>query len=298
MAGPVTDAHRIMYRDNFTMALADNRSEFENSFTFDGNLKGKQIMLTDIIGTVDARIDAAENADTPDIKPSHEPVYVRPTRIDWGQLISKEDAVRGLSVPNSIYVNNGVQAIKRGKSQIFANALLGPRLIGIDTLPVSTPWAGSTVGIQVGSTGDNTANTGMNVAKFIRALRLLEENDVSTEDEEIYAVLDPIEQEQLKRDPVFTSKDYRDKSVLENKTLMSFMNVNIITSRRIPDAAANQSVAVFYCKSGMVRGDFMPLEVNSAPAELKQFREQLYAETYVGASRLLDGKVVRVLNAY
>jgi hypothetical protein len=300
MAGPVTDAHRIMFRDNFVMALADNRNEFENAMQYDGNLKGKQIQVADVIGTVEAIVNAPEKSDTPDIQPSHEPVWVRPTRITWAALMSKEDAVRGLTVPNSTYIQNGVKAIGRIKSQTYADALLGPRLIG-NEVPVSTPWSlasTNTVGIQVGSTGDNTANTNMNVAKFMRALRLLEENDVNLDEEEIFAVLDPFEMEGLMRDPLFTSKDYRDKAVLEEKRVKTFMNVNIISSRRIRDAAANQSQAVFFCKSGFVRGDFMPVEITSQPNPTKEYREHPFAETYIGASRILDGKVLRVLNAF
>lgn len=295
MAGPVKDAHRIMYRDNFTMALADNRSEFEAAFTFDGTLEGKQMQITDIIGNVDAREDAPENGDTPDIRPSHEPVYVRPRRLDWGQLMSEEDVVRGLTVPDSIYVKNGVNAIKRKATQIYANALLGPRLIGADDLPVSTPYSGTPVAATVGSSDGATA-TGMNVQKFIRALRVLEDNDVMLDEEEIFAVLDPLEMEQLMKDPLFLSKDYRNKAVLEEKRVMEFMNVRIISSKRIPDASG-QSQAVFFCKSAMVRGEFVPVKVRSQPNPAKQYREHPYAEIYLGASRILDGKVVSVLNA-
>ena len=68
--------------------------------------------------------------------------------------------------------------------------------------------------------------------------------------------------------------------------------------RRIPDAAANQSQAVFFTKSGMLWGNFSALEVTSAPNPSKQYREHPYAETWLGATRTEDARVVRVITAY
>ncbi len=114
--GPVTDAHRIMFRDNFVMAAQEAKDVFSGAFMYDGTLSGKAVQMADVLSAVEAREDAPEAGDTPDIQPRTEPVGVRPRRIDWGQLMRKEDAIKGLTIPNSKYIQVGVSAITRKKN--------------------------------------------------------------------------------------------------------------------------------------------------------------------------------------
>ncbi len=280
MAGPVTDAHRIMFRDNFIMALQEKRGMFDDAFTSTEELKGKQVQLVDIIGAVDAIEDAPEGGDTPDIKPSHEPVWVRPKRLIWGQLMSGEDPVKGLTVPNSTYIQGGVAGIIRKKNIHYANALLGNRLIGNEN-PTETAWAGTTVA---------AGGANLTVDKFSAALTAFQEADVEIDDEEIFCAASPAMLENLTKDAKFTSKDYRNRAVLEEKRVKEFMGVRIIVRNSLTSA-------IFWCKSGMVAAPFHALSVVSQPNPAKQYREHPFAETWIAASRIEDKKVVRVAMA-
>lgn len=297
MAGPVTDTHRITYRENVLLALQEKRDQFGNAFQFDGDLKGKQVQVTQIIGKAEARLDAAEGGDTPDVEVTHEPVWVRPRRIDWGKVIKKEDQIKALTDYKSEYVQAGAAGVIRKKNMILADALLGPRLIG-NEIPVATAWNGSTVGIQVGSPDGAPANVGLNVKKILRAFRYMEEKEIDIEEEELFLTADPTEIENLYYDLTYVSKDYRSKAVIEEKRVLSILGVQILPTQRVADAAANQSVGVLFAKSGMVWGEFSPLDIKSEPNPAKQYREHPYMETWLGASRLMDEKVVRILNSY
>lgn len=296
MAGPVTDTHRITYRENVQLALQEKKDQFGDAFMYDGDLKGKQVQITDIVGPSDARLDAPEGGDTPDIDVTHEPIWVRPRRIDWGKVIKKEDQIKALTDYKSTYVQGGAGGIMRKKNIILSDALFGPRLIG-NEVPVATPWNGSSVNVQIGVVP--AADTGMNVKKILNAFKYMELKEIDIEEEELYMALDPTEIEQLYYDLTYVSKDYRSKAVLEDKRVLSILGVQIIPTQRLADSTPGSvSTAALWCKSGMVWGEFSPLDIKSEPNPAKQYREHPYMEMWVGASRVMDEKVVKILNKY
>lgn len=296
MAGPVTDTHRITYRENVILALQEKKAQFDDTFMYDSDLSGRQVRMLNIVGTTEARVDQPEGGDTPDVEITHEPVWVLPRRLDWGKIITKEDQIKALTDYKSEYVQSGAAAMVRRKNAILAEALFAPRLIGPD-VPVSTPWAGKTVPQTVGSS-DGATNVGMNVKKILRAFRFMEEDEIMIEEEDIYLALDPVEIEDLYYDLTYVNKDYRNKAVIEEKRVLEILGIPIIPTKRIADNAANVSSAALWCKSGMGWGEFDPITVKSEPNPAKQFREHCYMEQWLGATRLQDQKVVRILNKY
>lgn len=294
MSGPVTDVHRIMYRDNVMLALQEKRRQFDDYFTYLDNLSGKQVMVTDIIGTSEARVDAPEGGDTPDIETNHEPVWVKPTRIDWGKIIKKEDQIKALTDFKSEYVQAGANAYIRRHNGILAAALFGPRLIG-NEVPVSTAWAGRTVPVDLVAPG---TPAGMSVKKILNAMRLMENDEVVVEDEDLALALDPLEVEQLWNDLTFVSKDYRKEAQLDdmNKRVQAIFGIPVVTTKRIADYDANTSTAALWAKSGMHWGPFMPMDIKSSQNPAKQYREHPYIEGWEGATRSEDYKVVKILN--
>ena len=294
MAGPVTDAHRVTYQENVALALQERKAQFDIAFTYTSQVSGKQVQVVDIIGASEARLDAAEGGDTPDIDANHEPVWMRPRRIDWGKVIRIEDAIKALTDFKSPYVQGGSRGVVRKKNQILAEAIFGPRLIG-NEVPVSTPWAGRTVPVDLGSTG--TPN-GMSVKKILNGMRLMEEDEVVIEEEEPYLALDPEEVESLWNDLTFVSKDYREQAQMDdiNKRVMAIFGIPIIPTKRIADADATTSTAGFFLKSGMHWGDAMPMTIKSAPNPAKQYREHPYIEQWLAATRSEDAKAVKILN--
>lgn len=290
MSGPVTDTHRITYRENFRLALQEKKDQFSASFEMYDGLSGKQAQVTDIIGTTTARLDAAEGGDTPDLDSTHEPVWMKPRRIDWGKVMTKEDMIKALTDYHSEYVRSGVAAIVRQKNILMCGALLGARLIGNEA-PSSSAWAGSTVDVNVGG-----SNTGMNVDKILRAMRHMEEAEIVLDEEDLYLTMNPLQMEDLWSDVTFTSKDYREKAQLDDKArrATAIFGIPIIPSQRHTADGANTDVATLHCKSGMIWGEAMPLSVVSQPNPAKQYREHPYAELWLGVTRVQDAKVVKI----
>jgi hypothetical protein len=294
MAGLVTDANRLTYRENVKLAVQERVGVFDNAFMFDANLKGEQAQIVDIIGTIEARRNAAEGGDTPNQKPTHEPVWCVPTRLDAGSLIEKGDVVRTLTDLKSAYVQSQANAMVRGRNAVLAEAVFANRRIGRQG-ETSSAWAGQTVAIDVDQPG--TAH-GMTVSKIMRAYRYWEEAEINLDEEEIFIGLNAEENEQLYNDIMFVSTEFRSKAVIEEKRVRQILEAKIIPTQRfsIYNPSAEISCAAMWLKSGMYWGEFSALDVRSAPNPNKQFREQTYVEQYVGATRGEDIRTIKVLN--
>jgi hypothetical protein len=289
--GPDLDAYRIRYRENVMLALQEQKDQFGDAFSMIEKVDGKQLQIVDLIGEMDARQDAPEGGDTPDIEAQHEPVWVRPTRLDWGKIMKIEDVIKALTDFKSEYVQGGVKAITRKKNRILAQALFGNRLIG-NEVPVSTAWAGSTVATDFGSSG--TPNR-MSVPKLNNAIRLMEDAFIDIEMEDLYLVLNPQQNEELYTDITFTSRDYRTEAKYDQRRVKEIMGIPILSSKNVPPNSGTEYSAALFCRSGMWWGNAMPVTVKSAPNPAKQYREHPYIETWIAATRSEDKKVVKIL---
>ncbi|WP_445493207.1 phage capsid protein [Rhodopseudomonas sp. RCAM05734] len=294
MAGPVTDAHRIIYRDQTILAIQEHMRQFDDSFSYLDGMSGKQVTITDIIGTTDARINAPEGGDTPDIENTHEPVWVKPTRIDWGKLIKKEDQIKALTDFKSEYVQSGANAYIRAHNAILAAAIFGPRLIG-NEVPSSSAWAGRTVPVDLVASG---TPAGMSVKKILNAMQLMETDDLTLEEESLTLAMTAVENEQLWNDLTHISRDYRSKAQLDDMSqrVRTIFDIPVTITKRLGSYDGSTYQAALYCKSAMHWGPFMPMDIKSAQNPSKQFREHVYIEGWEAATRSEDYKVVKILN--
>jgi hypothetical protein len=290
--GPVTDTHRIQYKNNVELALQEMRDQFTAHFTPITDFSGKQLAIIDLIGDSEAREDAPEGGGTPDIEVGHEQVWVRPKRFDWGKTLKVEDQIKALTTYKSKYVQGGVSAIVRKRNAFFASCFFGNRLIG-NEVPSSVAWAGPSVPADYEATG--TASR-MSVRKILGGLRKFEEVFVDVEMEQIGIAMNAQQNEELYQDIQFTSKDYQDRTVFAGKTVREFMGMAIISTQRIAQYDANTWQGAMFCKSGMHCGPAWPLNVQSAQNTDKEFREQVYIEEWDVCTRSEDNKVCQILS--
>jgi hypothetical protein len=117
--GPITDAQRVGYQDNVTLALQQKRSRCRDYFTFQPILKGRVALAIEVVGVETAIIDGARGGDTPAIEGSLEDTWMKPRQLEWGKLVEKEDAVKNMTDYTSTYVQIGAAAIARGEDMIL-----------------------------------------------------------------------------------------------------------------------------------------------------------------------------------
>jgi hypothetical protein len=85
---------------------------------------------------------------------------------------------------------------------------------------------------------------------------------------------------------------------MEGRQVLSILNVTIIPSEKLPNLDADTHRAAMGCKSGMMQGDFSPIMTRAEPNPAKKYRIHPYIETWVGATRCEDAKVVEILNKF
>ncbi len=305
MAGPVTDTFKLTYQRLVELAVQQKKSRFEMGFTYHADLRGRQAQILDLVIPTTAIIDGPRGGDTPNIDQNHEPVWVQPHQIEWGKLIEKEDYIKALTDYESPYVQSGAAAIVRGRDAIFAAALLGNRIIGLDgtTSAAYNPPAtsrGTVVPDTVGSPDGNTP-CGMNVRKLNRGMALLRGRYVEVDYEELWWVGNAQQMEELYNDIITINTDYAKMAVLDDtaKTVQRIGRFNCTTYEAIPNLPAlpNDYISVMWCKSGMHYGDFSPLETRAEPNPTKKYRIHPYMENWFGATRSEDAKVVQISTA-
>ncbi|UZE47916.1 phage capsid protein [Rhodopseudomonas sp. P2A-2r] len=294
MAGPVSDTHRIMYRDQTILAIQEKHRQFDDFFNYLDGMSGKQVQVTQIIGPSEARLNAPEGGDTPDIESTHEPIWAKPTRIDWGKLIKKEDQIKALTDYKSEYVQGGANAYVRAHNALLASAVFGPCLIG-NEVPTSTSWAGRTVPVDLIAPG---TPAGMSVKKILNGMQLMETDDITLEEESLALAMTAVENEQLWNDLTHISKDYRSKAQLDDMSqrVRTIFDIPIIITKRLGQYDASTYQAGLFCRSALHWGPFMPMDIKSAQNPAKQFREHVYIEGWEAATRSEDYKVVKILN--
>lgn len=297
--GPITDAHKLQYQANVELAVQQKKAQLEPCFMYESGLSGRQNQVLELIGSTTAIVGGARGGDTPNIDNTIEPVWLRPTQIEWGKIIEKEDAIKALTDYQSPFVQAGAASIQRARDDIFAGAIFGQRLIGQDgTTIVSWDNTGRLVTEGIGSADDVTA-TGMNVKKIIRGKRLLQAAQIDIDTEELYCLLNAKEIEDLYRDISFINTDYRAQSVMDaNRQVLSILNVTIIPTEKMPNLDADTHRSALVCKSGLRQGDFSPIMTRAEPNPAKKYRIHPYIETWMGATRTEDARVIEILNHF
>jgi hypothetical protein len=292
----VTAAHRLTYSENVAMAVQQKRSRFENAFTYQPNLKGRQARVIELFGAESAIIDGESNGDTPHIASRIEDVWCRPRHLEWGKILEKEDEIKAAIDYQSVAVQTGAATIARGKDAIMASAFFGARVVGQDGLTVeafSNP--GGNVPVNYVKSG-GAVNSGLTFDKIVRGQSIMAANEVDIEQDQVFMAITNRQMEDLYTMVQFLSKDYREKTVVDDKerTVISFMGTTFIRWQSLPITGSNRRCPM-WVKSGMHFAEFMPVETKLERNVAKKYRLHPYIETYVGATRSEDAKLVEIL---
>lgn len=296
----ITSAHRLTYQENVILTAQQLRPTLVPAFTFQPNMSGREAKAIDIFAADEAIIDGPRGGDTPHIEPRVEQVWMKPRQIEWGRVIEKEDTIKAAIDLQSTYVKSGAGAIVRGRENICAEAFFGPRLVGQDGTQTAAYSADENVNlVPVNYVSSGTpANSGLTFDKLAQAFTLLVGNEVEVEMEEIYIAVTRFEEKNLYEQVQFLSKDYREKTVVDDKSkrIQSFLGINFLRFQRLPLVSGSTTIrrVPLWCKSGMHFGEFSPLETSLERNPQKKYRLHPFMETWCGATRSEDYKVIDI----
>jgi len=179
----------------------------------------------------------------------HDGRWVYPQMYDWGKVIDDIDLLQTNISPQGAYVQSAVAALNRTTDDLFTSAFFGTAKTG-ETGSTSTGFNTNNV---VAVTEGAGAATGLNVEKLRAAQKLLLDNDVDIDMEEIYIAVSPKQNDDLLALTQVISSDFNgaDKPVLQDGRVRRFLNMNFIISTRLPADSNSYRRNPVWVKSGM-----------------------------------------------
>ncbi len=264
-----------------------------------GSYTGKGAKAVEQIGPVKPVKNLSRHADTPLISTPADARWVFPNDYEWADLIDEQDKLRMLIDPQSSYVMNAVNAMRRAQDDEILQAFFAASATGENGSTSTAFPAGQIVGVNVGG-----ANSNLNVAKLRAAKRLLMAAGVDLEFERLFTAITAADHDGMLNEIQVTSLDYNNKPTLVEGKVTSFMGFNFIpvefSDATAYDAAAslvsgaNRLIPV-WTTGAMHLGMWNDITTRVSVRDDKRYATQVYAKTTVGATRTQEKKVVQIV---
>lgn len=237
------------------------------------------------IGSVAAQNKPSRHSDTPILNAPHSGRRALPQDKEWGDLVDREDKLRMLISPESEYAIAGAYALGRAKDDIIIAAATGSALDG-DGVAVTFPTSTQQVTNDIGGT-----DTNLNLAKVLRAGKILNGNEVFEEDR--YFIYGSSQEEAILAIAQFTSSDYAAKALIEGG-VTQFLGFQWRRSERLSIASTDRS-CLAYQRMGIGLAVNEDMFARIAERADKSFATQVYCRMTMGSVRIEEEAVVEVV---
>ena len=246
---------------------------------------GKAGKAVEQIGAVTAQKKTSRHADTPLIDTPAAARWVFPEDYEWADLIDTQDKLRMLIDPTSSYAQNGAHAIGRAMDDEIIAAFFGASLTG-ENGTTSTAFPS-------GQQATTTAG-GLTLAKLREAKQLLLAAEVDLDRETVYCAISAQQHDDLLGISEIQSMDFNNTAPLVKGVVLAFMGFNFVLSERLPITGTDREVAC-WVPSGMHFGMWEDLRTEIDRRPDKSYATQVYVAATIGATRLQEEKVVRII---
>jgi hypothetical protein len=286
------------YSNNVEMLLQQRGGKLLATVS-QGSYTGKGAKAVEQVGPVKPVKNLSRHADTPLISTPADARWVFPNDYEWADLIDDQDKLRMLIDPQSAYVMNGVNAMRRAQDDEILQAFFATSATGENGTTSTAFPSGQIVGVNVGGTNSN-----LNVAKLRAAKRLFMAAGVDLDIERLYVAITAADHDGLLNEIQVTSLDYNTRPTLVEGRVTSFMGFNFVpiefTDTTAYDAAplltsgSNRLLPV-WTSGSMHLGMWNDVTTQVSVRDDKRYATQVYAKTTIGATRLQEKKVVQIV---
>lgn len=301
MSVTITNGFVAQYNNNLDHLCQQMGSKLRNYVSVE-RVKGKTAFF-DQIGVSTAAPKGSKNPATvaPSTAPNsyHLGTPVMDTPFDrrkvdlatwnWGDLIDNDDKVRMLIDPTSDVARSGAMAMGRAIDQIILTAATATAYTG-ETGATSVAFPSTQI-------VDSGATSVFNLDKLLEIKTLMDSGDVP-EEERIIAI-QAADLKNLLKETKVTSTDYASVKALVNGQIDTFMGFKFIrVSDRVWTAAGyNANEAIAFQKSGIKLAIGQDMVSHIDVRNDLCYSTQVYSEMTLGATRMEEAKVVKVVSA-
>jgi len=221
----------IDFQDSLDM-LSQQKTAKLATYTVQKNCAGsKSSRITSQIGETQAvrRTQSAQPAINLDVPLDGRWVY--PEMYDWGKVLDDIDLNKMTIDPTSAYVQTAVASLNRIQDDLFLNAFFGTSQTGETGGTAVTFLTSNVVDDDIGA-----SNSGLNVAKILAGIEILNGHNIDLDFEEVYCGITPKSVTALMNDDKFSNADYNSAMFNSNGSLTSFryLGINFVVSNRLP----------------------------------------------------------------
>lgn len=221
--------------------------------------------------------------------------WVYPQDYDLPQLLDSFDKLRLLIDPMSSYVENAVHALGRAMDQEILNGLINANNTGNLGATSTTLASTQVVGVQQGS----TTNTNLTVAKLRAAKKILMQNEVDFNQDQVFVAINGTNHDTLLSETQIVSSEFNESRVLVDGLVTRFLGMNFIHTELLftgtDDQSGTSTAVPVWVKSGAYLGIWSDIESKiSERPDLQSIPLQAYVKGTFGGTRLEEKKVVKV----
>lgn len=281
------------FSTNLDLLLQDKAGKLRGLVST-GTHVGKQASPVDQIGSVEVQTPAGRFAPIGRVDADVARRWVFPTDKDLPQLFDTFDKLRLIVDPRSKWVLNASYAFARHFDNLIIDAAFATSAIGETGTGTE---AFDTANYSVAADFDSATEVGLTVSKLIEARTKLVAANVDLDSDPASLVIAPKQMGDLLKQAQVTSSDFnRNGGVLNDGKVTRFMGFNIIESNRLDLVNTDDRACIAFVKSGLYLGLWEDVQNDvSQRKDLSGLPWQLYSKATAGATRLEQGKVIRIL---
>lgn len=291
----VPTAHVKMYTANVQAAL-NKAGGLLSGYVSQGGYMGEKSQVVNFLGPVEFVERSTPFGDTKLTEVEHTQRWVSGTEYDCAILVDRLDTLKMIYDPASPYVARMQEAANRKKDEVIMSKFFAIAKTGKDG---TTDTAFPSQDIIVHGAA------GMSVAKLRSTRRLLKKRHVDLRTSTPYIAVTGEQVDDLLDEVAVTSSDYNAVKPLVDGEVSKFMgfmfvpyedNGNADDGKGIPtheDSGTIRNCPV-WVQDGMHEGNWAGLTTTISPRPDKNNIKQIHATFTMGATRLEEGKVMKL----
>jgi hypothetical protein len=283
MSTQITTAFVEQYKSNVMDLVQQKGSRLRGAVMSDSVQGNKKFY--EQVGTTSAQLRTSRHADSPLVNTPHLRRSMTLADYEWGDLIDNADRVRLLIDPQDAYARNAAYAMGRAIDDVIISAMLGTSYTGVAGGDATTLPAGQKIAHN---------STGLTKAKLISARKILQENNVDVQSEDLYCAVNAAMLEDLLNVTEVTSGDYNTVKALVRGEVDTFLGFKFIHTEQLTQDSTPNRQAMCWAKSGVQLGIGADIKASIAERADKSFSTYVYYSMCIGATRLEEEKVVEI----
>lgn len=283
------------FQTNLEIALQQTRPKFVDK-VMNGTHSGEVVSVKDDVAPIEMRPVTGPFQEMGRVENEFSRRGLAPLFWDLPQYVDSIEKLMTDIEPNGALVRNAVASYNRKADQLIVQGMFGNNIVGKNLNQTET-WAsytGQVVPVTFGSAGGATP-VGFNVQKILEALRILEENEVDLESEQLFIGVNSKAHAQLMQEAQAISMDYVTKSAMENGRIAAFLGATIVRSQRLETDSNSYRRIPVWVKSAVHYGVWDAPKVSVEKDITKQNHPyQIYATLRSNACRLEPKALVEI----